>query len=186
MSETLPAKAQRAVPIGKDDLPKRGEWYWVRDSEEDQKPALMCVEHIGSNFVRFTAAHSGGGYIWATWTEECRDRYERRGSDRVVKGIYKVTSIKKDRTAVRVSWSRGKREGWEFPTGWWSGHGRWGIWDYKNKWCHKWIPMKDCFNVDAYVPGEYKTFLCDAYLKGAYLQWAPQLLSAEKHWRESE
>lgn len=129
-----------------------------------------------------------GGFAWATWTEENRDRgrfsYER--SDKVFKGIYKVTSIKKDRTAVRVSWSRGRREGYEFPTGWWSGYGRWGTWDYKNKWCHKWIPMKDCFNVDAYVPGEYKVFLCDAYLKGAYLQWAPQLLSAEKHWREPE
>lgn len=128
-----------------------------------------------------------GGYAWATWTEEHRGyKSSYKSSDKVVKGIYQVTSIKKDRTAVRVSWSRGKREGYEFPTGWWSGYGKWGQWEYKNKWCHKWVPMHDCFNVDAYVPGEYKTFLCDAYLKGAYLEWAPQLLSAEKHWRESE
>jgi hypothetical protein len=81
-----------------------------------------------------------------------------------------VASVKKDRTAVLVRWSRGKREGWEFPTGWGNGYGRWGEWEYKNKWKQHWVPMKDCFNVDAYVPGEYKTFLCDAYLKGAYLE----------------
>lgn len=32
----------------------------------------------------------------------------------------------------------------------------------------------------AYVAGEYKAFLCDHYLKGAYLKWAPQLIGAEQ------
>jgi hypothetical protein len=34
--------------------------------------------------------------------------------------------------------------------------------------------------VAAYRPGDYKPFLCDAHLKGAYLRWAPALLSAER------
>lgn len=130
-----------------------------------------------------------GCQVWASWTEEGRDRYDRHDRTRTITGSHKVTSVKKDRSAVRVSWERGrkgKREGWEFPTGWWSGYGRWGEWDYKNKWVHKWVPMNQVFNMDAYIRGEYKTFLCDAYLKGAYLKWAPQLLSAEKYWRESE
>ncbi len=46
------------------------------------------------------------------------------------------------------------------------------------------VPLKECFNVSAYVPGDYKKFLCDAHLKGAYLQWAPQLLTAEKYHME--
>lgn len=42
------------------------------------------------------------------------------------------------------------------------------------------VDMDNCFAVEAYTKGDYKKFLCDAYLKGAYLKWAPQLLSAEK------
>lgn len=128
-----------------------------------------------------------GTHVWARWIDKNYDRYNRYDRDRIVTGVYEVTSVKKDRSAVRISWLRGKngkREGWEHPTGWWSGWGKWGEWEYKNKYIHKWVPIHDTFNLDAYVRGEYKTFLCDAYLKGAYLEWAPQLLSAEKYWRE--
>ena len=45
---------------------------------------------------------------------------------------------------------------------------------------HQRVKMEDVFAVEAYPPGDFKRFLCDAYLKGAYLMWAPQLLGAEK------
>lgn len=46
------------------------------------------------------------------------------------------------------------------------------------------VPMEKVFAVEAYRPGDYKPFLCDAYLKGAYLKWAPALLAAEDFHRE--
>lgn len=42
------------------------------------------------------------------------------------------------------------------------------------------VELENCFAVEAYKLGDFKTFLCDAYLKGEYLQWAPQLLASEK------
>jgi len=42
------------------------------------------------------------------------------------------------------------------------------------------VEMNQVFAVQAYRPGDYKQFLCDAYQKGRYLRWAPALLNAER------
>lgn len=45
------------------------------------------------------------------------------------------------------------------------------------------VAIERVFNPEGYWPGDYKKFLCDAYLKGAYLQWAPALLACEDYHR---
>jgi hypothetical protein len=42
------------------------------------------------------------------------------------------------------------------------------------------VDMDQVLNVNAYHVGDYEMFLCDAALKGAYLEWAPQLLACER------
>lgn len=173
-------------PINLSDSDAVGQWLRLVHDEETGLPGANPPKWEEYR-DRKNASIKVGTYVFAKWTREFYDRYERPGykeKETKYQGIYQVTSVKKNRTHVRVSMPRPKREGYEFPTGWGNGYGRWGSWERKNKWQHFWVPMEDVFNVDAYVPGEYKTFLCDAYLKGAYLEWAPQLLSAEKHWKE--
>jgi hypothetical protein len=127
-----------------------------------------------------------GSFVYAEWDEEKWENWNRKTRYWKEKGIFKVTSIKKDRSEVRLSWEHGEtRWGWEFPDAVWN-RGRWGEWPKKHKFNHKWVKMEKVFHLDAYVPGDYKKFLCDAYLKGAYLDWAPQLLAGEDHWREVE
>lgn len=36
-----------------------GQWYWLRDNEEDDKPLLGCITHLGSNYAEFKPV---GGY----------------------------------------------------------------------------------------------------------------------------
>lgn len=138
---------------------------------------------------RLNSSIKVGTWVWAKWEEKEWRSWERPGHREHsywVKRIVRVTSIKKDRSRFRVTWTETnrKRTGWEFPTGWYSGYGKYGDWPMKDRNHHRWVDPENIFNVDAYRPGEYKTFLCDAYLKGAYLEWAPQLLAAEDHWRE--
>lgn len=91
--------------------------------------------------------------------------------------ILAVVKVKKDRSKVLVKWPWGSRDGYEF--GGRRGWGKWGTWEVK-KLARQWLPMSKVFNLTDYTPGDYKKFLCDAYLKGAYLKWAPYLLTAER------
>jgi hypothetical protein len=135
---------------------------------------------------RMNAKLKTGDHAFAKWDGEEYQSWRAAG-DRTFyyrqTGIFEVTKIKKDRSEVRVSWPYEDREGWEHPTGWGNGYGKYGKWKV-NKTHHKWVPMKDVFNVEAYQLNDYKPFYCDAQLKGEYLEWAPQLLGAEL-WRRT-
>jgi hypothetical protein len=45
-----------------DPIPQIGEWYWVRDDENDDKPLLACVTHVGTNYVEVT--YGAGDSSW--------------------------------------------------------------------------------------------------------------------------
>jgi hypothetical protein len=130
-----------------------------------------------------------GSWCHAKWTET-RYRgagyrsYEREYEVKM-SGIYQITQVRKDGKSVKVSWPWGNRHGWEYPEGWGRGSGRYGEWPV-DKLRHRWVPLEDVFCIDNYKLGDYKPFLCDAYLKGAYLTWAPQLLSAEDWYQKKE
>lgn len=100
-----------------------------------------------------------------------------------------VTSIRRDKVTkkvigVRVSWDWGKRWGYEHSDGSGGYYGKYGEWPV-NKKCHAWLDIDTVFHVEGYKPGDFKMFLCDAYLKGEYLKWAPPLLTAEQ-WHKGQ
>jgi len=43
------------------------------------------------------------------------------------------------------------------------------------------VPATRLFNVDSYIPGEYKIFFLDPRTRAQYLKWAPMLLAAEEY-----
>lgn len=57
-----PAKRAEEIPVGADpDAPAVGKWYWLKadadeKDEEEKKPSLCCVVHVGSNYVKLRAA----------------------------------------------------------------------------------------------------------------------------------
>lgn len=144
------------------------------------------------------AAIRPGTYVYCDDREEDRKMYNRFGSwdkrphETERPYIAEVKSVSRDRTKVTFRWPLGDRitskwvldktrpvpdkPGWFYQRRIETNHGmKYGI-----QVCN----MEDCFNVEAYTLGDFKKFLCDAYLKGAYLSWAPELLSAEKWHRE--
>lgn len=125
-----------------------------------------------------------GNWVYAYWETTEYSRNSSHSWTTKHRDIYEVTQIAKDRSKVRISWPYAPRTGWEHPRGWYRGYGKWGEWPVDRK-HHKWIAMKDVFNIAAYKVGDYKQFLCDAHQKGRYLEWAPPLLSAEKWWQKN-
>jgi hypothetical protein len=120
-----------------------------------------------------------------------RDKhYPKYGYDAAARPLFcKVASIAKDRKTLVLRWELGDRitsewvldmarpvpnkPGWYYRKKVDTNHGmRWG---------QQRVPMDKVFNVLGYKIGDYKPFLCDAYLKGAYLQWAPALLDSERY-----
>lgn len=154
----------------------------IRD-EEDGLPAYNPPDWEKYRYAK-NSKIKVGDWVYAYWETVAYSSNQHHSWTVRHKDIYDVTQIKRDRSSVRVSWPYADRHGWEHPQGWYSGYGEYGDWPVNRK-HHRWVPMKDVFNVAAYKVGDYKQFLCDAYLKGEYLKWAPQLLSAEKWWQKN-
>lgn len=139
-----------------------------------------------------------GTYVYCDEVEPSRTIYNRFGhwdkrphqTERP--RICKVHSVSRDKQKITFRWEVGDRieekwildetrpvpnkPGWYYRKKLEINHGtRFGL---------QTCDVENCFNVEYYKPGEYKKFLCDAYLKGRYLEWAPELLSAEKWHRE--
>lgn len=52
MSEIVRQTPLRTTEMpGTDDLPKVGEWYWVKGGDDDAPRWLGCVTHVGSNYA---------------------------------------------------------------------------------------------------------------------------------------
>jgi len=113
------------------------------------------------------------------------DKKQRSYNANARPNVIQVGSIRRDRSEVKVSWSWGKRWGYEHKEPYGSGYyGKWGQWDV-DKMLHQWIPMDKVVNLNAYQLGDYKKFLCDRALQGKYLKWAHYLLTAED-WKRKQ
>lgn len=113
------------------------------------------------------------------WREPAR----RRGwAANRMPDICRVESVKRDGSAVKVTWPWGSlahgKERWvENPN-----RPGWGRYEYDtetDRMCHEWIPINRVLNVSDYNLDDYKMFLCDRTLQGEYLKWAQYLLTAE-------
>lgn len=169
-------------PINLSDDEHIEQFFKAVYDEEDGLPS-----HNPPDYDRYRASLNAllvtGNYVWSRWhPEEDYDtnyrtsyrslKYHRRRPD-----ICRVTSIKRDRSMVRVSWAWGEAYGWK-PNPEKKGWLKWTSYQVERM-KHTWIPMEQVFNITAYCTGDYKPFLCDAYQKGRYLRWAPQMLDGE-------
>ena len=103
--------------------------------------------------------------------------------------ICKIDAMKRDKSAVYVSWPQGElscgKRVWVPST---SKPG-WGHYEHiyeTDRMFHEWVPTKFVLNLTDYTQGDYKMFLCDRALKGKYLEWAPFLLTAEDFSRKNK
>lgn len=192
-------------PINLTKVGQMDEWVrLIRDEEdglpcnkltwEDYRKQLNSTIKVGKwVYIRYpkvyTQRYSGPAYY--DQEEKKEVKLPRRGfCDNPMPEICQIDSMKKDGSAVRVSWPKGKlsrpKEGAWVPNpkkpGW--GHYE-TIWD-SDKMLHEWVPTKYVLNLSDYTPGDYRMFLCDHALKGKYLQWAPYLLSAENWQRDRD
>ena len=128
-----------------------------------------------------------GDYVWSDWVPDNVNRYDYKylaGWERDIidrPNFAKVTSIRRDKSEVRITW------GIEYCKYKYDWRGRRGSrYNYedavRNR--HLWVPLDKVFNLNGYEQDDYKMFLCDRTLKGEYLKWAPQLLTAEDMARE--
>lgn len=131
-------------------------------------------------YIRLPEIHSrkyAGPYYYDEETGKKVDLPRRSWVSNPLPKVCKVVGIKRDRSAVYVSWPQGKCSEYHYDKD--------GKWTNKtDRLCHQWIPFKYCLNITDYHLGEYKMFLCDRALKGQYLEWAPFLLTAEDWARE--
>lgn len=172
-------------PINLMDPVAAEQWFRPLHDEEDGLPSANPPV-----WNTYRDAHNAkiktGSRVYASWTETRKGWGHNRWEERefTATGLHEVTQISRNKQKVRISWPQEDREGWQYPTGWGRGYGKYGRWPTGKK-NHRWVDIENCFNVSTYRPGDYKLFLCDRYLRGAYLQWAPQLLSAER-WHQQQ
>ena len=132
-----------------------------------------------------------GKKVWSKWYPDDYGRYANYNSnykyftvpeEEIVRRprVCEVTSIRKDRSEVRISFEvkrhiYGRYRGYEWI-------------DSHEKVMKRglWVPIEKVFNVSDYTIGDYKMFLCDRSLRGEYLKWAQPLLTAEDEARKEQ
>ena len=170
------------------------EWIRLVRDEEDGLPANQITFEEYQKQLNSTLCRGKWVYIDSKYEENFKDgqrpydpsngRYSprpRRGWNvNSMPDIIRVETMKRDGSAVRVSWPWGECatvtrfvESKDKPG--------WGHYEPKDtgRMCHEWIPTNRVLNVSDYNAGDYKMFLCDHALKGEYLKWAQYLLTAE-------
>jgi len=110
------------------------------------------------------------------------DRPRRSWYGNELPAVCRVDSIKRDRSAVQVSWPKGEVRGRYVDIPGDPYHQKWS--SDTDRMCHEWIPMAFVMNISDYMADDYKMFLCDRTLQGEYLEWAGALLTAEDWARE--
>jgi hypothetical protein len=157
-----------------DGLPTSQPMSW----EQYQSEANKSLRPGDVVFVDFEWTHRPRG--WRQRNEEWHLREFMRYEGRADKGKLRVS-----RSATRT--------GYQFTESQWYtgtdgerhfGRGEWGEWPTKRE--HFTCSPDELFRVASYKPGDYKKFLCDAQLKGQYLQWAGYLLSSERYQKTPE
>jgi hypothetical protein len=165
-------------PIDLSNPEHLGEFFIAKLDEEEGLPTANPPD-VRAYIKELNAKLKPGMYAWGTWEEEYGNGPSWERKDRKVRRICEVTQIRKNRSEVRLSWPWGTVWGYRKTERHWYGRGEWGEWEV-NRQRHQWVPMEKIFNVSDYKPGDYKQFLCDARLIENYIEWAPQLLAAEK------
>ena len=157
----------------------------VRD-EEDGLPTSLPL-----SFEDYRAAANQplkkGDTVYAAFDYRTKPRsWHEKSEWRTATGLFRfegwTTHERKGRVA-KVSQGGNKRWGFENPSSQWR-KGEWGEWPTTRS--HYTCDEKELFRLASYTPGDYKPFLCDAHTKGAYLLWAPALVSAEKWHRKGK
>jgi len=105
------------------------------------------------------------------------DRPRRSWMGNDLPAVCKVDSIKRDKSAVHVSWPKGECLGRYVPCKDKPGYQEWS--SDTDRMNHEWIPIAFVMNLSDYTADDYKMFLCDRSLQGEYLEWAGALLTAE-------
>lgn len=152
---------------------------------------LRVGKWVYIRYPKIEYAKYGGGCYYYDDDEHKKVDLPRRGySDAGMPSICKIDAIKRDQSAVRVSWPKGKlsrpKQGPWVPNPKRPGWGHYDLtWD-SDRMLHQWIPTKYVLNLSDYTAGDYRMFLCDHALKGKYLQWAPFLLTAENWQRDRQ
>lgn len=165
------------------------QWIKVNHDEEDGLPSSNPP--LWEDYKNACNARIKAGAVVFGIFQHKRNRRSWRERDEDLwedwKDYFRVESLSRDRQKVRLSYPLPSRTGWQYPRKQYYmdegrqcyGHGGWGDWPV-NKRGHVETKIKNVFNCEAYQKGDYKTFLCDGHTKGAYLQWAPFLLAAER------
>lgn len=156
----------------------------IRDEEDGLPNNQITFEAYGDRANRKIRA---GDLVYSTWiTEECdsalydlrnsRGSWGRHGPTKMQEEIIgrprvcRVATVKKDRSEVQIEWEQNY---YFYGRGWAQRD------EDRTRVRHLWVPMNEVFNVSAYKLGDYRMFLCDRALRGAYLKWAAPILTAE-------
>ena len=135
--------------------------------------------------IRMNKSIKKGKKVWSKWFPDSYGKYPSWDSNykhytmlesEIINRpeVCEITAIKRDKSEVRISF---KAERYVYG-GWRQGEYHEGGERKVNR--TLWIPIKNVFNVSDYTIGDYKMFLCDRSLRGEYLKWANQLLTAEE------
>lgn len=156
------------------------QWVKFNYDEEDGLPGADPPVWEDTQ-AKANAKLKPGMVVYARWEREEFDRFARRERMFRRSGYYRVTSISRDRKTLKINEPWGTRWGYEHRDMFGREYGKYGEWEV-NRRRHFEVEMHEVFNVETggYVLGDYKKFLCDPYLKGAYMEWAPFLLKAER------
>jgi len=93
--------------------------------------------------------------------------------------IYKVASVKRDRSAVEITFPERYSDN-SYEDDGWRGQGRYRGGELSGRTSHLWVPMKYILNVSDYTLGDYMMFLCNHAAKGKYNKWARYVITAEE------
>lgn len=180
-------------PINLGDDDSLNQWLRLLRDEEQGLPSWNPPEWESYRDAA-NAKIQKGTWVYCNVREEDREMYNWRGSwkkrphDVERPFVCQVHAISPSKSEVVLRWSLGNRikDEWVIDKsrpvpnkpGYY--YQKKIEYDLGERFARQRVKIAECFNVEAYQLGEYKKFLCDAYLKGRYLQWAPHLIAAEK------
>lgn len=159
----------------------------IRDEEDGLPNKIVTWEEYKNQKNK---SLKKGCKVWSKWIPKHIEEYEYNKYHRWTQweleiknrpNLCEVVGMKRDKTQVKIIW---QTEYWK--PGYWDYMGKWVDYEDKIRNRYLWVPIEEVFNLTAYQKDEYKMFLCDRSLNGNYLEWAPQLLTAENMIRKQQ